>query len=305
MPSTIEKTINVCEKTREWLSKRISNLLNKEKDISEKQFATVLTTEIKNNPDLQPEGWYAPPPAGIAALFSSLGNFDRLGFDTLRKEQYWPQEQYRLLKDSAGILYASPIHKLSGTIGDFGITIYRGNNSKVQSHLVNCLKTLEQAADFAQVDMEFRELHDLAQQLFKENDLHNARTITWTDTVGTNLGHTIPWSYEEPTVEEQNIINGQCLDDLRKLISNKRVNVNSIEQFKIPLNIAFTLEARLESSLDPAMPNTFFHLIITFKNGDKKILTNFNEVFSALNMHGYINSSFDLPPKPIMKSPLV
>lgn len=290
--SPIENTINICKETREWLSHTISNLLRKQNGISEKQFAANLDAQIKVNPNLRPEGWYAPPPNGVAALFSISDDFSRLKFDTLRKEEYWPQDGFKLLDDSAGILYASPIHKLSGTIGDFGITIYKGNNPNVQSHLVNCLKTLEQAADLAQVDMQFRELHDLTQQLFKGNDLHNARTVAWTDTVGTNLGHTIPWSYEEPTAEEQRIINGSSLDDLRKLISNKRVNVNRIERFKIPLNIAFTLEARLESSVDPTLPNIFFHLIITFKNGDKKILVNFNEVFSVLGMNSYVNSRF-------------
>jgi hypothetical protein len=289
---TTENRINICEKTRDWISTEIANLLRKQNNSSEKQFATAVDMEVKNNPEFQREGWYAPPPSGIAALFSDIDDFDRLRFDTLRKEQYWPQEQYKLLKDSAGILYASPIHKPSGTIGDFGITVYRGNNRDIQLHLVNCLKALEQAAEFAQVGMEFRELHDSAQKSFKENNLHNHRTVTWTDTVGTNLGHTIPWSYEEPTSEEQRIISGNSLNDLRNLISNKRVNVNKNEQFKIPANIAFTLEARLESMLDVSLPNIFFHLIITFKNGHKKVLSNFNNVFSALGMNNYIASKY-------------
>lgn len=293
MPATtIENRIDTCEKTRSWLSKTIIYSLSNYKDISERQFASALTTEIKNNPDLHVEGWYAPPPNGISALFSKSDDFDRLKYDTLRKKEYWPQDEFKLLKDSAGALYASPIHRLTGTIGDFGITIYKGDKKNVQSHLVDCLNTLEQTADLAQIGMEFRELHDLAQQLFKDNNLHNARTVTRTDPVGTNLGHTIPWSYEEPTADEQKIIDGGPLQDLQNLISNKRIHINRIERFKIPLNIAFTLEARLESLVDCVMPNTYFHLIIIFKNGNKKILTNFNEVFSALGMNNYIFSRF-------------
>ncbi len=289
--TTIENRINICEKTREGLSKTISSLLSKHDDIAEQEFATTLSAEIRNDADLQLEGWYAPPPYGIAALFSDQDNFDRLRFDTLRKEQYWPQ-QFKLLKNSAGIIYASPIHKVSGTIGDFGITIYKGNDRNIQLHLAGCLRALEQSADLAKVGMEFRELHDFTQRLFKENGLHNHRTVTWTDTVGTNLGHTVPWSYEEPTAEEQRIIAGQSLNDLRNLISNKRINVNRNERFKIPANIAFTLEARLERLEDPAMPNTFFHLIITFKNGRKKIVSNFNGVFSVVGMNNYVVSQF-------------
>jgi hypothetical protein len=68
--TAIENTINVCEKTRSWLSHTISDLLLKQNDISEKQFAVTLSTQIKENSDLHPEGWYTPPPEGIAALFS-------------------------------------------------------------------------------------------------------------------------------------------------------------------------------------------------------------------------------------------
>jgi hypothetical protein len=213
-----------------------------------------------------------------------------LKFDTLRKSEYWPSNDHKLLRDSVGILYASPIDKATGIIGDFGLTIYRGSDLKIQSHLSTCLSVLEQAAEAAAEDMEFRELHNLAQRLFNKSNLTNARTVTWTDTVGTNLGHTIPWSYEIPTSSESDIISAGSLPELQNLISSKRVNVNQVERFKIPKNIAFTLEARLESSVDGAMPNTFYHLIIIFENGTKKVLSNFNAIFQTLGMDVYMGS---------------
>jgi hypothetical protein len=260
--------------------------------LSEQQFADSLDKEIGNNRSLYTDGWYSPPPNGIAVLFGQPKSFDRLRFDTLRKEEYWPRSDQKLEAGSAGIIYASPVHKASGTIGDLGLTIYRGEDQTIRSHLVNCLNVMERAADLAQVGMEFRELHRLTQRLFKDAELHNARTITWTDKVGTNLGHTIPWSFEMPNPSERQIIDAGNLTSLKDVISKKRINVNNVEQFKIPENIAFTLEARLESSTDPKMPNTFYHLIIAFQNSKKSIHSNFNQIFTAARMDAYIKSKF-------------
>ena len=209
----------------------------------------------------------------------------------ISEKEFWPQSDKILTDAGVGIIYASPVDIKSGTIGDFGITIYRGSNKRIISHLSNCLNVLEIATEHAQIGMQFCELHDFAQKLFAENGLTNARTVTWTDKVGTNLGHTIPWSYEEPDDQEQKIITGQDFQKLSQLISEKRVNVNRLEHFKIPDNIAFTLEARLESLEDPLLPNVFYHLIITYKEGKKTVLSNFNKVFDAFSMVG-IRSSY-------------
>src|ERR1051326_8852613 len=60
--------------------------------ISETQFAHQLSGHFKNNPDLFESGWYNPPPGGISALFAQDTNPERLLYDSLRKEQFWPRE---------------------------------------------------------------------------------------------------------------------------------------------------------------------------------------------------------------------
>src|SRR5262249_7803608 len=142
----------------------------------------------------------------IAALFGQPNNYQRLLFDTLRKEEFWPKDEYKFGENSVAIIYASPVHKASGIIGDFGTTIYKGKDKRILDHLNNCLNTLKKSTDQIETGMEFREIHDLTQKIIAQNNLTNARTITWTDTVGTNLGHTIPWTYENPTAEEEKII---------------------------------------------------------------------------------------------------
>ncbi len=260
--------------------------------ISEKEFAIAIINEIKANSNLYPEGWYAPPPQGVAALFGYADNFGRLKFDTLRTEKYWPKEEHKLTQQSAGLIYASPIDQSAGAIGDFGMTIYRGQDKAVRAHLGACLSALERSSEYAEEGMEFRELHDLSQKVFEELGLTNARTITWTDAIGTNLGHTVPWSYEAPTENELAILRAGEGAARNDLISRRRVFVNRLETFKIPKNVAFTLEARLENASDLTLPNTFFHLIISFQNGVRTISSDFNEVFASLGMESYIASKF-------------
>jgi hypothetical protein len=289
---TSQTVIEACLTTRSWLSGVTSSVLKIYPEISEEEFATAIMAEIKANSNLFPEGWYAPPPGGVAALFGDSDSFERLKFDTLRREKYWPRKEQTLTQRSAGLVYASPIDKSTGAIGDFGMTIYRGEDKAVHAHLSDCLTALERSSECAEEGMEFRELHDLSQKVFMDSGLHNARTITWTDAVGTNLGHTVPWSYEEPTDDERAILNAAEADARIDLISKKRLFINRLETFKIPKNIAFTLEARLENTSDPVLPNSFFHLVIAFKNGVRTVSSNFNEVFATLGMDSYIKSKF-------------
>jgi hypothetical protein len=289
---TVQNSIQTCLATRNWLAQAANNILQSNNNISEQQFAALLKAQFKNNNNLHSKGWYEPPPDGISALFSSSDNFNRLQYDTLRKQQFWPQANYKFDKNGAGMLYASPIDKASGIIGDWGITIYRGEDASVQSHIAACLHVLELASDYAQVGMELRELHDYTQHVFKENKLNNARTIAWTDTTGTNLGHTIPWTYEAPTTAELEIIKHGPFEKLKGLISNKRIHINSSEHFKIQETMALTLEARLDHNTNSLLPNTYFHLIISFQNGVKQVSSGFNDVFKAVGMGCYIKSRF-------------
>jgi hypothetical protein len=80
------------------------------------------------------------------------------------------------------------------------------------------------------------------------------------------------------------VIENRDFNELKDLISRKRINVNRFERFKIPTNIAFTCEARLEDSNNPSLPLVFFHLVVTFKEGKKKILADFNSIFEAVGM---------------------
>jgi hypothetical protein len=279
-------TINTCAKLRSWVAESMISALSKHDPISETEFTCSLQNAFSKNPSIHSGGWYNPPPSGIAVLFATPNDYKRLQFDTLRKEEFWPKDKYKLENAGIGILYASPIDINSGIIGDFGISIYKGKEKRILDHFARCLNVLEQALGQIEVTMEMREIHDLTKKIIAQHHLTNARTVTWTDKVGTNLGHTIPWSYEEPNRDEVTIIKSKDIAKISDLISNKRINVNRLEKFKIPKTIAFTLEARLESLEDPLLPNVFFHLIACFQDGKKTVLANFNELFQVIGMDG-------------------
>jgi hypothetical protein len=284
--------VAVCAETRAWAASVVADALKSGKQLSEAEFSQVALSESAKNPNILDRGWYDPPPGGVAALFAAPPDYERLEFDTLRKETYWPQKDRVLGENGCGLLYLSPIDKATGIIGDFGITVYRGSSPEILQHFANCLSTLERVASEAEVGMAFRDVHERAQQLFKANGLTNARTVTWTDKTGTNLGHTIPWTFDAPEEQEASIIKAGDINQTKDLISNKRLYVNAQETFIIPETIAFSLEARLESLKNPALPNVFFHFVIAFDRRKKKVLANYNEVFDAAGMKE-LRCSFD------------
>ncbi|MEX0616608.1 MAG: M24 family metallopeptidase [Candidatus Woykebacteria bacterium] len=288
---TVQERVDICVKTKKLSAGLIRNVLSENLEISEAKFRDLLHEEMKKEPEIYEGGWYEPPPFGIGVLFSKTDDFARLQYDTLREGKFWPGENHVLKNGSVGLIYLSPVNRETGIIGEFGTTIYLGKDEKIKKHLGKSLNLLEKVAGYVEVGMEFRELHNSAQKLFVENGLNNERTVTYTDKVGTNLGHTIPWTHEEPTSEEVNTIKGGNFKRLKGLISSKRINVNGEEKFKIPENIAFTVEVRLEDSEERKLPLVFFHLIVAVKNGKKNTYSYFGEIFKLLEMDKYMGSN--------------
>jgi len=279
MLSLIER-IKICQLVREETARITNEILKKNSALSEVDFRNLTIKNLFDQRELHQSGWYDPPPFGVAALFSQAP-YTRLQFDTLRSKKFWPQKENFLTKESVGIIYLSPVHRESGIIGDFGATFYYGKDEKIVRHLKKSLSLLEKVTDFIEIGMEFRKIHEFAQQLFQKNEVNNHRTTVHNDPAGTNLGHTVPWTYEDPTTEEEKIIEDGDIETLRNLISKKRIYINALEKFKIPSTIAFTFEARLEDSENSHLPNAFYHLIVCFINGKKTILKNFECIFLA------------------------
>jgi len=285
MSESLNARIDTTLTTRAGITTAATHILETLPDASELAISQAIQQAITEDQALHDQGWYNPPPAGIGILFAEATSPARLSYDSLRNESNWPQSDSFRTQETVGFVYASPVHKATGMIGDFGFTFYQGQDEAVQKHMVNCLEALEVAAGYAAVGMAFRDLHAATQDEFEKRQLHNDRMITFNDPLGgTNLGHTVPWTYETPTQEEQAIIDKADLNVLKDVIAHKRLYINHGETFTIPENIIFTLEARLESKSEPKLPSIYYHIMVVFKDGAKTLVCNFNPVFESLGM---------------------
>lgn len=290
--TTVLERIQICQDVRKFTAEQMANIFRQYNEPSEIDFTNSLEQAISKNSNLYATGWYDPPPGGWAALFAQAAKPQRLAYGNLRKPEFWPKPNYKFGQDCLGMVYGSPVHRNTATIGDFGLTVYNGTNKDIQEHLAKSLSVIEQTADFAEIGMEFRELHSYGQKLQQSNSLSSSKTVTVTDPVGTNIGHTIPFSYEEASKQEEKIIASGNINQVKTLISQKRVHINKAEKFTVKENIAFTVEMSLEHKKRPELPNAYFHLIVTFRSGKKTISANFKDIFEILEMDKFIISRY-------------
>ncbi|HEY4522448.1 MAG TPA: hypothetical protein VJH91_02325 [Candidatus Paceibacterota bacterium] len=272
----MQKRISVIERTRKTASNILSASLSNVRGKTEKEIRDRILEETAKHAELFPTGWYDPPPGGIAVLFDNVP-YKRLQFDTLRKEEAWPAES-RCESESVGIVYLSPVDKATGMFGDTGLTLYSGQDENIRQHLKTCLQLVLGVAEKAEVGMRFNDLYAFAMDHFRAEGQKMIGWMTTThDPLKINLGHTVPGSYDDGTVL------GVTFEDTKEAIRSRRVYINQEEAFMIPPTCAFTVEARL-TDLEAKLPNAFFHVIVTFTDGRKRVLTDFDTVFRTAGM---------------------
>lgn len=270
-------------KTREVAADIFIKALTNLDGLSELKIKEKLVAEIKKHDEIFPDGWYNPPPAGIAVLLDKKP-FKRLQYESLRNPDFWPKTDLVLEKETVGLIFFSPINRGTGMIGDIGFTLYRGNNEKIKRHLKNTYAAVLQIAEQAKVGMGFDEICSFALALYKNKfSITRWVPISSDPNVAINLGHSVPGSFES------NFSFGNSYEEIKETIRTKRVPVIETEHFRIPETCAFTIESRLEDFNNPDMPSAYFHFIVCFDNGRKTILKNYNPIFTAVGMD-YMNS---------------
>lgn len=268
------------EETRETAAQIVAELLSGIDRISEADFSERLKRKIAEHPELYPDGWYDPPPSGIAALWATAP-FTRLQFSSLRDKPYWPSDT-RFTEESVGMVYCSPVKKETGLLGDFGCTLYRGSDERVRAHIRNSFEAIYAIAEQASIGMKFSELFSIAGKIFKERGVRIGWMRTDHDQLQVNLGHTVPGSYGEVSPADESF------SAARERIRTGRLYINTAETFQIPETCAFTVEARLTDE-SGTLPNAFFHLIVLFQDGEKRILTNFDTIFRISGMSAFMS----------------
>jgi len=280
MSDLIKAIIKTRKLTADIFVKALVDLENN----SEIEIAQKILIEVGKHKEIFPEGWYNPPPSGVAVLLDEKP-FKRLQFKTIRDSEYWPKNISYFEKKSVGIIYFSSVDQSTNMIGDIGFTLYKGEDDEIKRHIEVCYKAILSVAKHAEVGMSFSELCEFGKELFKDK-FKITKWISLSSGIlekgSMNLGHTIPGVFEA----DFNF--GNNFEEIRETIRTKRIFINSNEEFKIPETCAFTLEARLADEKKEYLPNTFFHFIVCFDEGKKIILENFDEIFRTVGMD-YMN----------------
>lgn len=285
-----DKTIT-CQEIRAIASDSLfivlQKLLAKDTPISETLLRDNWLLEMQKDNRIFPKGWYEPPPFGITVLFATHTS-NRADFTNLRPKAYWPRDDVFLdRKEGYAYLFASPTARETAIAGDFSLNIYFGKNPTIIDHIKKSLEVDFKVYEFAQVGKTFSEVFLYAASLIEKLGMRN-NIVSVTDPDSLNIGHTIPFSYEDLSKHELEVLQSaeKNWDDFTSLISKKRRFVNKREPLLIKSGMAFTVEPALKVIADNSIPMTMFHNTAVFhKNGQKELLRNFNEIFKLVGMN--------------------
>lgn len=239
---------NARQKAFKSLNITIKELYDKE-NISEIDFKNKWQNNLEKEKDIIVDGWYNPPPKGMAVLFGS-----RVSFDTLRNKKNWASHTIINWNEDLLYAYCSPVDQLSGMIGDMSVTLYFGQNKKIINHIRNCHEAVQEV--FSQLDKleNSQELFVCSEKIFAKHKLKNC-IISKTDNVTLDLGHTFP------KLEERQIKDSLTEEEKQK-ISKARKFINGNSNWRFTEEMEFTIEPQLVSTEDLKLPQISQHYLI-------------------------------------------
>jgi hypothetical protein len=251
---------------------------------SEAELQRAWVRNINLIPSLSDTGWYAPPPDGCSVLIGNPPDFERARYLSLRHAEKFPRSDICLSEESFFYAFSSPVSE-DYLLGDYGIVLSQSKSEEVRSTIRDLLSLVIRSALQAEVGMEFRELYQLTIDICGREGYKND-VFSITDPRSSNVGHTLPWSYEEPTKEELLVLKNGSPEARREVISKKRVFLNDDSKLKITSPMAITVEPRLTKG---RLPPFGFHLTVVFENDKRYLIGGFNPVFEYLGMDQWLN----------------
>lgn len=276
----------VCEETREIASEALVKVIRQiwEKSFSERQLKDLWIEELRKSGKLFPSGWYCPPPEGCGVLIGDEKNTGRLNYDSLRKEANWPRPDIKFnIRTGIAYIFASPVDKETGIIGDFGLTVYAGKDQRIINHFKKVYLINQQIVGEIRPGLKVSEVYNQAIHIFSAANLTN-NVSSNTDMVGTNIGHSIPGTLEPYSEAELAAIKGDNWQAAGDLISQKRVFFNGKVDYVFKPGDCFTLEPRLTDLEKPYLPMVSFHTIIRVTKHGAELIEKFDKIFRATKM---------------------
>lgn len=223
-------------------------------NISEIDFKNEWYNNLKKQNDIIADGWYNPPPKGMAVLF---GN--RVSFDSLRNEKNWANNTTINWNKDLLYAYCSPIDKISGIIGDISLTLYFGKDEKIINHIKNCHNAVQEIFNNLNKFQNYQELFIGSEEIFAKHKLKNC-IISKTDDTPLDLGHTFP--------KLDNLQNKNSLtEEDKQKISKARMFINENSIWNFTEELQFTIEPQLISTENPELPQISQHYLVKkYKN---------------------------------------
>ena len=236
------------QKATSALQETLKEFYGKE-EISERIFAQRWLERLSEKKDVYAKGWYSPPPYGTAVLSG-----DRLNFDSLRNEKFWPSERIIDWRDGFLYAYCSPVDKISGYMGDMSVTLYFGKDEKIKEHFRNCRAAAEDIFDHLEDSEGPGELFRYSQEVFRSRGLLS-NVISRTDSLPSNLGHTFAHLEE---IADKAELTKEEIDHL----SSSRHFLNQGADFVFEEGLQFTVEPQLLSLNDASFPKVTHHFVV-------------------------------------------
>ncbi|GIH20699.1 hypothetical protein [Rugosimonospora africana] len=243
--------------------------------------------ELGKNSAIEPCGWYAPPPHGMSVLVGDPPDFRRTTFASLREVSHWPRSEALVDEESLLFLYCSPVHRSSGMIGDFQMSLYGGSSSAVRRHIAATLDVTVKTVEYAAVGMEFAELYDYADRQMRCQSVRNDTNST-TDVSGQqNIGHTVPWFESGAPTDLLQALAERDHGKIAAGLSPARTFITGRQRARIGRDSSFTVEPQVTS--ESGILATF-HFIVTFCRGDKVVLAGFSNLFATFGMTEFLEA---------------
>ncbi|MBR2671329.1 MAG: hypothetical protein IKE27_03940 [Oscillospiraceae bacterium] len=255
------------QKAHMALKKSLSELCGKD-GVTEIAFKRQWLKNMESLGGIFADGWYCPPPLGIAVLFG-----DRVTFDSLRNEYNWSNDTVMDWNRDMFYAYASPVDKETGTIGDTSVTIYFGENRKILDHIKNCHDAVMDVFENLEKVSKGRELFRMSQEIFEKHGL-KSDVISRTDNMPVNLGHTFP-SLDGASEKES------LSDEDKLIISKARKFVNDTGEWEFTDGLQFTVEPQLLSLEDPEMPQITQHYVVMANRDGFTVCNDIDEILKA------------------------
>lgn len=225
--------------------------------VTELQFRDEWLARLSVHEELTVDGWYDPPPLGVAIFTGSDATETPFAFASLRSEPYWPSD--RRIDWQRGIMYAycSPVHLTDRLPADFGITLYFGRDPAVRAHFATALSLTREVMEGITSDTMARPLFRRSQTVFHNAGMRsNVASIT--DSVPVDLGHSLP------LVDTMELgVGRQLTERARVALRTGRLFISESADWDLASVPQFTIEPSLISLHNPRLPQVSPHYVLS------------------------------------------